>query len=59
MGVIDMAGRFEGLSAAEWKLLEGIFPEKEGRSGGGSNPLIRHFLNIDRFQNNNDLYTCR
>ncbi|MGR0482807.1 MAG: hypothetical protein ACTFAL_15780 [Candidatus Electronema sp. V4] len=27
--------------------------------GGGSNPLIRHFLNIDRFQNNNDLYTCR
>ncbi|MGR0481806.1 MAG: hypothetical protein ACTFAL_10490 [Candidatus Electronema sp. V4] len=29
-----MAGRFEGLSDAEWKLFEGIFPEKEGRSRG-------------------------
>ncbi|MGX9728159.1 MAG: hypothetical protein ACTFAK_12840 [Candidatus Electronema sp. VV] len=25
-----------------------------GKHGGGSNPLIRHFLNIDRSQNNND-----
>jgi transposase len=31
---IDMAGRFEGLSDAEWKLMEDIFTEKEKRGRG-------------------------
>jgi transposase len=31
---IDMAGRFEGLSDAEWKLFEDIFPEKERKGCG-------------------------
>ncbi|MGX9727966.1 MAG: efflux RND transporter permease subunit [Candidatus Electronema sp. VV] len=38
--------RSKEMLAAGWRKLE--------RGVGGSNPLIRHFLNIDRSQNNND-----
>ncbi|MGX9728045.1 MAG: hypothetical protein ACTFAK_12230 [Candidatus Electronema sp. VV] len=34
MGGFDMAGRFEGLSDAEWKLFEDIFPGKERKGRG-------------------------
>ena len=33
-----MAGKFEGLSDAEWKLVKDIFPEKEKR--GRERPIV-------------------
>ncbi|MGR0482873.1 MAG: transposase [Candidatus Electronema sp. V4] len=44
-----MAGRFEGLSDAEWKLLEGIFPGKEGRSRGMPVAHSHKALNLPLF----------
>ncbi|MGR0481865.1 MAG: transposase [Candidatus Electronema sp. V4] len=40
-----MGGRFEGLRDAEWKLLEGIFPGKEGGSRGMPAAHPRNVLN--------------
>jgi transposase len=42
---IDMAGRFEGLSDAEWKLFEDIFPGKEKRGRGRPAVSSRMILN--------------
>ncbi|MGX9727234.1 MAG: hypothetical protein ACTFAK_07915 [Candidatus Electronema sp. VV] len=42
MGGLDMAGRFEGLSDAEWKLFEDIFSGKERVpvTGGSSHGIL-------------------
>ena len=40
-----MAGRFEGLSDAEWKIFEDIFPRKEKRGRGRPAVSCRMILN--------------
>lgn len=40
-----MSGRFEGMSDAEWKLFEDIFPEKERKGRGMPTAHPRNVLN--------------